>query len=203
MKLYDLAGSPNTRRTRIFIAEKGLDIDIIPIDMMKNENASPDYLSKNSLGKMPVLELDDGTCISESVAICRYLDEVHPVPPLFGEGALERAQVEMWNRRMELDLLIPTMQYFVNTHEMWQGRRQQVPEWGEVCKAQVVEKFTWLESELDGRAYLAGDNYTVADITAQCAVLMAKAVVGVRITDEQPNLTGWWERVSSRPTARV
>jgi glutathione S-transferase len=118
MKLYDLAGSPNTRRTRIFIAEKSADIEIVPIDMAKGEHSTPEFLAKNSLGKLPVLELDDGTCLSESVAICRYLETVYLDPPLFGTDPIERAQVDMWERRMEIDILIPVMQVFVNTHEM-------------------------------------------------------------------------------------
>ena len=107
MKLYDLPASPNARRVRIFIAEKGLEIPSIAIDMTKGENKRPEYLAKNSLGKMPVLELDDGTCITESAAICRYLDDIHPEPPLLGRTPLERAQVEMWNRRMELKFWCP------------------------------------------------------------------------------------------------
>ena len=102
MKLYDLPPSPNARRVRIFVAEKGLEIPTIAVDMAKGENKAADYLAKNSLGKMPVLELDDGTCIAESGAICRYLEETHPEPALMGRTAVERAQVEMWNRRMEL-----------------------------------------------------------------------------------------------------
>ena len=110
MKLYDLPASPNARRVRIFIAEKGLGIPTQPVDMTKGENQRPEFLTKNSLGKMPVLELDNCTCITESAAICRYLEEIHPEPLLLGRDALERAQVEMWNRRMEIEILMPLMQ---------------------------------------------------------------------------------------------
>ena len=122
---------------------------------------------------------------------------------MFGRDAKERAFVEMWNRRMEIDMLIPVMSSFVNTHEMWKGRRRQVPEWAEVCNEQITERYAWLDSELAGRQYIATDDYTVADITAQCTVLMAKAVAGIRIQNDQSNLASWWERVSSRPTARA
>ena len=133
MKLYDLPASPNARRVRIFIAEKGLDIPTQAVDMTKGENQQADFLAKNSLGKMPVLELNDGTCITESAAICRYLEEIHPEPPLLGRDTLERTKVEMWNRRIEIEILMPLMQVFVHTHDMWKGIIKQFPEWGDVC----------------------------------------------------------------------
>ncbi len=203
MKFYDLAGSPNTRRVRIFLAEKGLNIPSVDIDMMKGENKTPAYLEKNSLGKMPVLELDDGTCLAESVAICRYLEELHPDPPLFGRDMLERAQVEMWNRRMEFQVLFPTMQIFTNSHDMWRGRVRQLSEWADISREKLQRAFAWLDDELVGRTFIATDDYTVADITAQCAVLMAKAACNIRIQDDQSNLAGWWQRVTTRPTARA
>jgi glutathione S-transferase len=203
VKFYDLAASPNTRRVRILMAEKGLEIPTVQIDMMKGENKTPDYLAKNSLGVMPVLELDDGTCITESAAICRYLDEIHPEPPLFGHDPVERARVEMWHRRMELEILIPVIQIFVHSNDMWKGRRPQVPAYADIMRTQVTERFDWLDKELEGRDYIATDDYTIADITAQCGVLMAKAAAGIRAQPEQKNLAAWWERVSARPTARA
>ena len=203
MKFYDLPASPNARRVRIFMAEKELEIATVIVDMMAGENRTPEYLAKNSLGKMPVLELDDGTCIAESVAICRYLEELHPAPPLFGRDALERAQVEMWHRRMELEILLPMIAIFVHTAEMWQGRLRQVAEWAEINRANVAAGMAWLDTELDGREYIAGKDYTVADIAAQAAFVMGKAAVGVRIPAELENLNAWWQRVSTRPTARA
>jgi len=202
MKLYDLPPSPNARRVRIFIAEKGLEIPTVAVDMAKGENRTPEYLAKNSLGKMPVLELDDGTCIAESVAICRYLEELQPEPPLFGRDHLDRARVEMWNRRMEHELLLPMMAVFVHTHEFWKDLIEQNAAWGEACRDNVTAKLAWLDGELDGRDYIANDDYTVADITAQCAVLLGKAV-GVRVPESQTNLTAWWARVTARPSARA
>jgi glutathione S-transferase len=202
MKFYDLEGSPNTRRLRIFLAEKGLELETVAIDFRKGEHKTPEYLAKNSLGMMPLLELDDGTCISESVAICRYLDELHPQPPMFGRDALERAQVEMWNRRMELEILNPMMQVFGHTHKMWAGIRRQVAEWGEVSREKALTRMEWLDGELAGQEFIAGNDYTVADITAQCGILLGKAV-DVRIPGGLDNLTGWWERVIGRPSARA
>jgi len=203
MKLYDLPASPNARRVRIFIAEKGLEIPTEVVDMVKYENHTPEYLAKNPLGKMPLLELDDGTCIAESAAICRYLEEIYPEPPLFGITPEERAIVEMWHRRVELNLQIPLIAVFVNTHELWADRRTQVPDWAEVCRADALKLLELLETELADHDFIAGDSYTIADITAQSALVLGKAVAGVRIAEDQPNLSAWWQRVTSRPTARA
>ncbi len=203
MKLYDLPPSPNARRVRIFIAEKGLDIPVVPVDMMTGENQSEEYLAKNPLGKMPLLELDDGTCIAESAAICRYLEEMNPEPPLFGREAVDKALVDMWHRRMEFELLIPMITIFVHTGEMWKDRVTQIPELAEVTTKNVQGRMEWLNQELEGKQFIAGADYTVADITAQCAFVMGKAALGIRIPEGLNNLNDWWARVSARPTARA
>ena len=203
MKLYDLPASPNTRRVRIFIAEKNLEIEMIPIDMMSGENKTKEYLAKNPLGRMPLLELDDGTCIAESIAICRYLENEFPDPPLFGTTSLEKAMIEMWQRRMEFQFLNPMIDIFRNTHEMWKDRIVQIPQVAEIASKGVKEQMVWLDRELEGKEYIAGGGYSVADITAQCAFIMGKAAVGIRIAEDLSNLSDWWSRVTSRPTARA
>ena len=203
MKLYDLPASPNARRVRVFIAEKNLQIEMVPINMMTGENKTEEYLSKNPLGRMPLLELDDGTCIAESIAICRYLENEHPDPPLFGTSSLEQAMIEMWQRRMEFQFLNPMINIFRNTHEMWKDRMIQIPQIAEIESKDVEEKMVWLNRELEGREYIAGETYSVADITAQCAFVMGKAAVGIRIPEDLSNLNAWWSRVTSRPTARA
>ena len=203
MKLYDLPPSPNARRVRIFIAEKGLEIPIVPVNMMTGENQSEDYLAKNPLGKMPLLELDDGTCIAESAAICRYLEEMNPNPPLMGRNPLEKALVEMWHRRMELEFLIPMITIFLHTGEMWKDRVTQIPQVAETGILNVKERMEWLDRELDGKEFITGEDYTIADIAAQCAFVMGKAALGLRIAEDQLNLSNWFTRVSSRPTARA
>jgi glutathione S-transferase len=203
MKLYDLPPSPNARRVRIFIAEKGLDIPVVPVDMMIGENQSEEYLAKNPLGKMPLLELDDGTCIAESAAICRYLEEMNPEPPLLGRDAVDKALVDMWHRRMEFELLIPMITIFVHTGEMWKDRVTQIPELAEVTTKNVWGRMDWLNQELEGKEFIAGEDYTVADIAAQCAFVMGKAALGIRIPEGLNNLDDWWARVSARPTARA
>ncbi len=202
MKLYDLPPSPNARRVRIFVTEKGLEIRTVAMDMMKGENRQADYLAKNSLGKMPVLELDDGTCIAESGAICRYLEEIHPEPVLMGSTAVERAQVEMWNRRMELEILLPLIHVFGHTHEMWRGVHTQVAEWGELSREKTLASLAWLNGEIAGRNYIVNDGYSVADITLQCALVLGKAV-GVRVPENLGNVNAWFARVAARPTARA
>lgn len=203
MRIYDLPASPNARRVRIFLAEKGLEIPMVPVNMMRGENQTEDYLKKNSLGRMPLLEFDDGTTISESIAICRYIEGTHPSPALMGSGALESATIEMWQRRMEFEFILPIISIFRHTAEMWKGRFVQIPEVAERERITIKARMEWLNKELDGKQFIAGDDYTVADITAQCAFVMAKAALGIRISEDLENLNGWWAKVTTRPTARA
>ncbi|WP_417519209.1 glutathione S-transferase family protein [Minwuia sp.] len=202
MKFYDLAAGSNPRRVRIYMAEKGIEIPMHQMDMMKNEHHTPDYLKINPFAKMPALELDDGTILTESVAICRYLEALHPEPPMFGRTALEEGQVEMWNRRSELEIAIPSAQCFQHTSDFWKDRLEQIPAWGEACRSKVLKQMVIFDTHLQGREFLATDDYTVADITLQCGVLLGKGI-GLRIPAELENLTAWWKRVSARPTARA
>lgn len=128
MKLYDYKAAPNPRRVRIYMAEKGIDIPLIPVDIMKREQKSPDFLAKNPLGSLPVLELADGTCISESVAICRYLEALYPEPPLFGRTAAEKARIEMWLRRIELNVMVPVGMVWAHGHPLTARLLKQIPE---------------------------------------------------------------------------
>ena len=147
-----------------------------------------------------MLELDDGTCIAESVAICRYFEGQQPDPPLFGEGPVDRAVVEMWNRRMEAEVFGTITQTFRNTNDFFKGRIAQVPEFGEVCRAAALKRLEWLDAELADREFVAGDRYTIADITALCGIDFGR-VVGIRVAPDQKNLTRWHEAVSARPSA--
>jgi glutathione S-transferase len=202
MKLYDNTHAPNPRRVRIFLAEKGIEVPTIQIDIGKAENREPAFLAKNPMGGIPVLELDDGRCIAESVAICRYFEELQPDPPLMGSGAEGRAWVEMWNRRMEYELTVLAFHAFRNTHDFFKGRIPQVPEFGEVCKEAAENGLAWLDGELAGREFVAGGDYTIADITALVGVDFGR-VTGIRIAPEQKHLQRWYEAVSSRPSAKA
>jgi glutathione S-transferase len=203
MKLYDSVHAPNPRRVLIFLAEKGIEVPTVQVDIGKAaENRRPEFLAKNPLGGVPILELDDGTYLAESVAICRYFEEIQPEPALMGTDARDRAIVEMWNRRMEYEIALPVMQSFRNTHDFFKGRIPQVPEYGEVSKAWAMKRFEWLDAELASREFIAGDRYTIADITAQVGIDFGR-VTDIRIQPEQKNLQRWYDAVSSRPSAKA
>lgn len=202
MKIYDSQLAPNPRRVRIFLAEKGIQVPYEQVDIVSGANRSPEFRKKNPLGTVPVLELDDGTCIAESVAICRYFEELYPEPPLMGRDARDRAIVEMWQRRMELHIFLPIAQVFRNCHPFFAGRIRQVPEWGEVNREWAHEGLAWLDKELAGRRFIAGDTYTIADITALCGIDFGR-VSDIRIQPEQTNLERWYDDVSSRPSAKA
>jgi glutathione S-transferase len=202
MKLYDSAMAPNPRRVRIFLAEKGIAVPLEQVDIGKAVNRQPPFLQKNPLGGLPVLELEDGTCLAESVAICRYFEELQPDPPLMGTFALDRALVEMWQRRMELELFRNVTGCFQNTHQFFAGRIPQVPEYGEVCRKAGCARLAWLDGELAGRPFVAGERYTIADVTALCAIDFGR-VVDIRIAPEQKSLQRWYDAVASRPSAKA
>jgi len=202
MKIYDSQTAPNPRRVRIFLAEKGIKVAYEQVDIGAAANRAPEFRAKNPLGTLPVLELDDGTCIAESVAICRYFEELHPDPPLMGTSARDRALVEMWQRRMELELFIPITQVFRNTHPFFAGRIPQVAEYGDVSRKTAEARMAWLDGVLADRAFIAGDRYTIADITVLCAVDFGR-VSKIRIQPEQPHLARWHAAVSARPSAQA
>ena len=203
MKLYDFHRAPNPRRVRIFLAEKGIDIPVEQVDVPGNANRTPEFLQKNAFGELPVLELDDGTCLPESVAICRYFEETHPEPPLMGVDTCDRARVEMWNRRMELDLFRNVGDFFRNTGEFFKTRITQVPAVGDVTRALAAKRLAWLDDSLaDGRPFIAGDRYTIADITALVAIQLGTPSV-FEIAPEQRHLARWYEAVAARPSAQA
>ncbi|MGO9134242.1 MAG: glutathione S-transferase family protein [Methylovirgula sp.] len=200
MKLYDSARAPNPRRVRIFLAEKGIAVPTEQVDLIKFEQKSEVFRALNPLERTPVLRLDDGTAIAESVAICRYFEELQPEPPLFGEGACGRALVEMWQRRAELNLLLPVLMTFRHSHPaMAKMEQPQIAAVAEMYRPRVLDFLTLLDSEVAQRPFLAGDQFSIADITALVAVDFLKPA---RI--EMPDLVDlkrWHKAVSSRPSA--
>src|SRR5215470_13444722 len=145
MLLYHDPSALNPRRVRIFLAEKAVAYDTIEVSIAAAAHQTPEFRKKNPISLLPVLELEDGKILRESMAICRYMEELHPEPNLFGADAWERAQIEQWNRHAELELLIPIAQVFRNTHAFWNGRIRQAPEYGEIMREQVCGRFDWLE----------------------------------------------------------
>ena len=201
MKLYDTKLAPNARRVRMFLAEKGISIPLVPIDLMKLEQRSKDFSAMNPDQRVPVLVLDDGTVIFESVAICRYFEELQPDPPLFGTGALGRATVEMWQRRIELDLFFPIAETIRNSHPAFAVlEAQQLPEHADKCRARVLREMEKLDRELAGRRFAAGDDFSIADITGVCALDFMR-LARLRIPVELLHLTRWHKEVSDRPSA--
>jgi glutathione S-transferase len=202
MILNDLSAGMHPRRVRIFMAEKGISIERREVDAAGGANALPDFLRLNPLGKLPVLELDDGSAIAESLAICRYLEALHPQPPLMGQTPQVSAQIEMWTLRMDHELSQPIALAFVHSSDFYRGRVEQVPEVAGWARNRALQTMAWLDGELAERSNIAGDDYTLADIVAQCACVLGKAV-GLRIPPEMTNLSRWFAQVSARPTARA
>lgn len=201
MKLFDGGKAPNPRRVRVFLAEKGIEVPLVPVDMGAMGHRSDEIAQRNPLRRLPVLELDDGTIITESVAICRYFEELHPEPALFGRGALGKALVEMWQRRMELTLLNCVAQAFRHIHPaMKEWEVPQVAEWGEANKPKAVEFLRMLDDELAGREFVAGDAYSIADITGLIAVDFMKPA-RIQLPEELGNVMRWYKAVSARPSA--
>ena len=202
MKIYESHNAPNPRRVRVFLAEKGIEVPFEEVDIVKAVNREADFRKKNPLSTVPVLELDDGTCISESVAICRYFEETHPQPALFGVDAKDRALVEMWNRRMEFNLLQPIADAFRQRHDFFKGRIRQLPEYAEVQRLNAEDGLNWLDRELAARRFIAGDRFSIADITAMVAIDFGR-VSKIAIKPDQVNLARWHAEVSARPSAKA
>ena len=200
MKLHDSKMAPNPRRVRIFLAEKAIDVPTVQVDIGPKANLEPGFLALKPLGRVPVLELDDGTCIAESVAICRYFEGQQPDPALMGVDAQDAAVVEMWQRRMELQVLENIAGCFRNTHDFFKGRIPQVAEYGEVCRGSATERLAWLDEVLADSEFIAGDRYTIADITAKVGIDFGR-VTKSGIQPDQKNLARWHEAVSARPSA--
>ncbi|MCC5855192.1 MAG: glutathione S-transferase family protein [Idiomarina sp.] len=205
MKLYEMAIAPNPRRVRMFLAEKGLldQVERVELDLQKGENLTPEFVAKNPLKKVPVLELDDGTCIAETMAICRYFEESYPdTMNLLGATPLEKAQIEQWLRWVEFYFFLPTGMAFQHLSGYFKDRMTPNIPWGEECKTNIEKFFHFLNKHLTQHSWLCCDRYTAADINAFCTLEFAR-VVGVRIKPEQTHLQDWFDRVKNRPTASV
>jgi len=201
MKLYDGGRAPNPRRVRVYLAEKGITVPTEPVDLGALQHKSAAFAAINPLQRVPVLVLDDGTTIAESIAICRYFEALHPEPPLFGVGAREIAEIEMWNRRLELSLLFPISHVFRNTHPaMKEMEVPQVPAWAEANKPRVMEFLDIFDRALKDRPFAAGDRYTVADITGLVAVDLMKPAK-LPLSESCANVRRWHAAVSARPSA--
>jgi glutathione S-transferase len=201
MKLYDGGRAPNPRRTRIFLAEKGIRLPTEQVDLDAMEQMSAAYAAINPIKRVPALVLDDGTVITESIAICRYFEALQPDPPLFGRGALEIARIDMWNRRLELHLLFPVSHVFRHSHPAMKAMEvPQVPAWAEANKPRILEFIALVDGELKDRRFMTGDTFTVADITGLIAIDFMKPAKLV-VPDALKHLNRWHAEISARPSA--
>ena len=201
MKLYDSKMAPNPRRARIFLAEKGISVPTEQVDMMQMQHRTPEYTAINPLQRMPALVLDDGTVITESIAICRYFEEQQPEPPLFGVGALGKAQVEMWNRRCEINFFSNVAAVFRHLHpSMKELEVPQVPAYAEAMRPRAIWFLELLDKELANREFIAGDRYSVADITALVSADFMKPA-RLAMPEGLGNVKRWHAAVSARPSA--
>jgi glutathione S-transferase len=202
MKLHDVTRAPNPRRARIFISEKGLPMpELVQLDLAGLEHRRPEFAALNPWMGTPTLVLDDGTVIAESVAICRYFEELHPAPPLFGTGAIQRAEVEMWNRRLEMGLYASIAQTFRHTNPHMAHREvPQVAEWGEANRARALEQMRLIDGHLaDGRPFICGESLSIADITGGISLDFAR-VPKIAPPPELGHLAAWHARLTARPS---
>jgi glutathione S-transferase len=203
MKLANAGLAPDPRRVRIFLAEKGVAMPTVEVDLARLEQKSEAFSALNPFQHVPALELDDGTVIAESVAICRYIEELYPDPPLFGVGALERAMVEMWQRRLELSLFFPVSQAFRHSHPAMKAMETpQIKEWAEANKPRAVAAMARVDEALGDRPFIAGERFSVADITGLVALDFTKAA-RIAIPDELAHLKRWRDALSARPSAKA
>jgi glutathione S-transferase len=201
LKLFDGGRAPNPRRVRIFLAEKGIAVPLVPVDMGAFEHKGEAVTARNPLQRLPVLELDDGTVITESIAICRYFEALQPRPALFGANPVEVARIEMWQRRLELNLFASVTAAFRHLHPaMKEWEVPQIPAWGEANKAKVHDFLRLLDRELAARPFAAGEEFTVADITGLVAIDFMKPA-RIALPAGLPNLMRWYAALSARPSA--
>jgi len=203
MKLYMMPRAPNPRRVAMFAAEKGLQIEQVMVDIAKGEQRSEAHLARNPFGRVPALELDDGRMLCETRAICTYLEGMQPEPNLMGEDFEERAFIEMADRRMELDLFAIAVNCVRHSHPGFAALEQ--PQFADFGAAQG-ERFRasahWLDGVLAKQEYVAGQRFTIADITAFCAHEFARGLMKFRAAEEgMPHLQAWRDRIAARPSA--
>jgi glutathione S-transferase len=207
MKFYDCTMAPSPRRVRIFMAEKGAKIETVQVDLMTGENLKPEFLKINPRGVVPVLQLDDGTCIDETVPICRYIEELYPDPPLMGTDAKSRAVIASRTRHMEWDGFLRCAEAFRNSTPAFADRGipgvtgvPAIPALAERGRAGIQRFLSTLDADLGRSEFVAGDRYTIADITALCVIDFA-GWMKIKPTDSHPNVQRWYRSVSSRPSA--
>ncbi|MBT5429696.1 MAG: glutathione S-transferase family protein [Rhodospirillaceae bacterium] len=209
MRLYDVKTAPSPRRVRIFLAEKKINVEVIQVNTAEGQHLKEDFLKLNPWATVPVLELDDGTCISEAIACCRYLEEVHPNPPLMGVDPSEKAIISMWEHRMEWDGFLPVAELLRNTVERLKNRGltgtlnfSQIPALAERGRKRIAHFHDFLDKRLAESKFVATDKYSIADITAQVSIDFAQRA-GVPVQEDKKNILRWHSNVNSRESAKA
>ena len=202
MIFYDCEPAPNPRRARIFLHEKDIDIPIEQIDIMKGDHKKDNYKKMSPLSQVPTLELDDGTYITESIAICRYFEALQPEPNLMGKDPKEIAIIEMWQRRLELLLMQGIANTYRHGHPSMASLEEQIKEWAEASRPRGIKTLNWLEGEMEDKEFICLDRFTIADITALVCFDFAK-MPRIDIPENCKNLLSYYERLSQRPSAKA
>lgn len=203
MKLFDYARAPNPRRVRWLMAEKGIeDIEIVSVDLVSGEHKAPEYRNRTGLAHVPALELDDGTCISESVAICRYLESLYPEPNLFGRDPAEQAVIEMWTRRCEIYLANPMMMGVRHTHPGLAAMGPQNPEVGTYNLAEAEKMMKTLNRQMADREFIAADRFTMADLVTVTALDFAR-MIKYQPPEAFEHFNRWLAACRARPAAKA
>lgn len=200
MKLYDFAGAPNPKKVRVYLAEKGISVPVEPVDLFSGQNRSPEFLKKNPLGGLPVLELDDGSYLTESLAIIEYFEELHPKPPLIGEAPLERARTRRLERIAEIGVLNNVATIFQNTSPFFAGRLKQSADAADAARSRLAANLKLLDSEIASKPFVAGACPTIADCTLLAALGFAE-FAGIALDPEYKNVTRWYAAFQKRPSA--
>ncbi|MCP5326740.1 MAG: glutathione S-transferase [Oceanospirillaceae bacterium] len=202
MRIFEASTAPNPRRVRMFLAEKGIEMEYVQVDLLKGENISPQFREKNPIAKVPVLELDDGSYLSESMAICRYFEALQPEPALMGKTPQQQAVIEMWQRRCELYFMNAVGMCFQHSTGYFADRMKPVKEWGDECYTGAAKFMHLLNKHLANSTYIAGESFSVADITAFVTVDFAR-VIKLKMNEEYTHLRRWYDLINARPSARA
>lgn len=202
MKLYNSFGM-NPRLVRMFLAEKGISVDTVEVDLLAGENREEPFVAKNPSGQTPVLELDDGSFLAETGAICEYLEELHPSPALIGSTPEQRAETRMWWRRVEINICVPAVHafYYKEGYDLFKDRVHCIPEAAEGLKTKTYKALQWLDGLIDGKSYIAGERFTVADICLYTYIDLLRNG-GQPLHPECANVNAWFERIGQRESAR-
>jgi glutathione S-transferase len=200
MKIFDFVGAPNPKKLRVYLAEKGLSVPMEQVNIIAGENRAPEFLKKNPLGGLPVLELDDGSHLTESLAIMEYLEELHPTPPMIGTTPLERARVRALERIIEIGVLMRVATIFQNTHPFMAGRVKQSADAAENARTQMAGTLKVVDEKIGTRPFVAGERPTIADCTLLAALDFAD-FAGVHIDPAFANVMRWSTDFKKRPSA--